>query len=97
MSEEEIWSITSCHEAACFEAEDRAFVIGSIREQFGSEVAFDTFVHTHLSAVLVNSERKFSTIVQSVAAKIVDLTSVAERLLFARARLICRVADVFSR
>jgi len=75
VSEEEMKSITSfsCREAACFKAEDRAFVLAEIRKKFGSEEEFDKFVRSHLPAVLMRSKNEFSTKMMSVAAEILDL------------------------
>ena len=51
----------------------RAFVLGAIREEFGSEDAFDHFVRTHLPAVLARSKREYQTKLLTVAQDVGDL------------------------
>ena len=46
----------SCRNAECFKPSDRAFVLGSIREEFGSEANFDKFV---VSREVSNRGRSF--------------------------------------
>ena len=45
----------SCREASCFKPSDRAFVIDSIRKEFGSEENFDLFVATSLERRAVST------------------------------------------
>ena len=63
----------SCRKAGCFKPADRAFVLNAIRESFGSEAEFDTFVRTHLPAVLAKSKREYSGKLLAVAMEVVDL------------------------
>ena len=63
----------SCREAGCFKPADRAFVLAAIREEFGSEAEFDTFVRTHLPTVLARSKREYSSKLVDVAKETGDL------------------------
>jgi len=65
----------SCRDAQCFKPADRAFVLESIRNDFGSETAFDTFVRTHLPALLERSKREY-------AEKVLSAGSEAGNLIF---------------
>ena len=63
----------SCRNARCFKPADRAFVLKSIRDEFGSEEAFDTFVRKNLPRVLGRSKREYRSRITSVALDVVDL------------------------
>ena len=67
---EEEWICNfSCKEARCFKPADRATVLKAIRERFGSEEAFDEFVHTHLLKVLERSKREYASQLLRVAGE----------------------------
>lgn len=51
----------SCRKAHCFKPTDRATVLKAVREEWGSEEAFDDFVRNELPLVLVASKRKYQT------------------------------------
>ena len=63
----------SCRAAQCYKPADRAFILKHIREEWGSEEAFDTFVHTELRAVMVQSKAQYQRQMSTVAADSVDL------------------------
>ena len=48
-------------------------MLGAIREEFGSEDAFDHFVRTHLPAVLAHSKREYQTKLLTVMQDVGDL------------------------
>ena len=54
-------------------ARSRAFVLGAIREEFGSEDEFDHFVRTHLPDVLARSKREYQSKLFQVAKDVGDL------------------------
>ena len=62
----------SCRKAGCFKPADRAFVLNAIREDFGSEEAFDIFVRSHLPAVLERSKHEYSSKILGVAKEVGD-------------------------
>ena len=53
----------------CFNPSDRATVLQAVREKFGSEDAFDEFVHVQLLKVLERSKREYSSKLWDVAAE----------------------------
>ena len=63
----------SCRKAGCFKPADRATVLAAIRDDFGSEEAFDQFVSTHLPKVLERSKREYSGKLMAVARDVADL------------------------
>ena len=48
-------------------------MLKSIRDEFGSEEAFDTFVRKNLPRVLGRSKREYRSRITSVALDVVDL------------------------
>ena len=50
----------SCTKVQCAKPCDRATVLGQIREEWGSEEAFERFVQTELPLVLERSKRRYS-------------------------------------
>ena len=62
-----------CRKAGCFKPADRAFVLAAIRDDFGSEEAFDMFVRTQLPKVLERSKRQYSSQLWNVAKEVGDL------------------------
>ena len=59
----------SCRKARCFKPCDRATVLQAVRDKFGSEDAFDEFVHVQLLKVLERSKREYSSKLCDVAAE----------------------------
>ena len=59
----------SCKTAHCFKPIDRATVLNFIRQEWGSEQAFDEFVHTHLLKVLERSKREYASQLLRVAGE----------------------------
>ena len=59
--------------AKCFKPSDRAMLLGRIRDEWGSEEAFDKFVHTELREVMVQSKAQYQRRMKEVAAESVDL------------------------
>ena len=62
-----------CVRAKCYKPSDRAMLLSRIRGEWGSEEAFDTFVHTELRAVMVQSKAQYQRQMSAVAADSVDL------------------------
>ena len=58
-----------CRDAGCVNPSDRATVLQAVREKFGSEDAFDEFVHVQLLKVLERSKREYSSKLWDVAAE----------------------------
>ena len=52
-----------CRDARCFKPSDRAYVLKAIRDEWGSEEAFDRFVQTELPEVLATGKRAYSRLV----------------------------------
>ena len=63
----------SCRKAHCFKPIDRATVLHDIREQWGSEEAFDAFVQDELPAVLESSKRQYYRSWRDEVLKMLDL------------------------
>ena len=71
---EEAWLADfSCVRAECYKPSDRARLLGAIREQWGSEGAFDTFVHTELLGVMRESKAVYKRQLLSVALRSLEL------------------------
>ena len=51
----------SCRTADCFKPADRATILAAIRDEWGSENEFDTFVRTELVRILENSKKAYKT------------------------------------
>jgi hypothetical protein len=49
-----------CRDARCFKPADRAFVLQHIRDEWGTEEAFDRYVQTELPEILAASKRVYS-------------------------------------
>ena len=49
-----------CRDARCFKPADRAYVLQAIREEWGTEEAFNRYVQTKLPEVLASSKRAYS-------------------------------------
>jgi hypothetical protein len=49
-----------CRDARCFKPADRAYVLQAIRNEWGSEEAFDRYVQTELPEILAASKRAYS-------------------------------------
>jgi len=49
-----------CRDARCFKPSDRAYVLQAIRDEWGSEEAFDQFVQTELPTIFAASKRAYS-------------------------------------
>ena len=62
-----------CLQAKCFKPADRAMLLGRIREEWGSEAAFDTFVRTELKAVMAQSKRRYQQRILTVAGEAFEL------------------------
>ena len=71
--EEEWLSGFSCKRVETYKPKDRARLLGSIREQWGSEDAFDEFVHTELLSVLRDSKAQYRRQLLDVATRSLEL------------------------
>jgi hypothetical protein len=49
-----------CRDARCFKPSDRAYVLQAIRDEWGTEEAFDRYVQTELPVILAVSKRAYS-------------------------------------
>jgi len=49
-----------CRDARCFKPADRAYVLQAIRDEWGTEEAFDQYVQTELPEILAASKRAYS-------------------------------------
>ena len=49
-----------CRDARCFKPADRAYVLKAIRNEWGTEEAFDRYVQTELPKILAVSKRAYS-------------------------------------
>ena len=76
LTETERGPLTSfcCREAEAFKPCDRATVLAAVREKFGSEAAFDTFVRTELVKVLKESKIRYSTKAMQTMSDTLELT-----------------------
>ena len=76
LTETERGPLTSfcCREAEAFKPCDRATVLAAVREKFGSEAAFDTFVRTELVEVLKESKIRYSTKAMQTMSDTLELT-----------------------
>ena len=63
----------SCETAHCFKPIDRATVLNFIRQEWGSEQAFDEFVHNELPSVLQASKRRYARTFRNEVRKTIDL------------------------
>ena len=63
----------SCETAHCFKPIDRATVLNFIRQEWGSEQAFDEFVHNELPSVLRASKRRYARTFRNEVFKTIDL------------------------
>lgn len=64
----------SCREARCFKPIDRAHVLHEIRQMWGSEDAFDSFVRTILPELFRYSKKRYSTQLNRVLRRQIELT-----------------------
>ena len=71
--EEEWLSGFSCKHAETYKPKDRAQLLSDIREQWGSEDAFDEFVHTELLSVLRDSKAQYRRQLLDVATRSLEL------------------------
>ena len=62
-----------CVHAKCFKPSDRAMLLARIRDEWGSEEAFDEFVRTELREVMMQSKAQYQRQMSSVAADSFDL------------------------
>jgi hypothetical protein len=65
-AEEALLAGYSCRRAHVYSRRDKAQVLALIREAWGSEDAFDDFVHTDLPSILREGKRKYFTQFRSV-------------------------------
>lgn len=63
----------SCLEAHCYKPADRADLLATIRREWGSEAAFDAFVHTELLEVLAASKAQHVHKLAGVASESAQL------------------------
>ena len=63
----------SCETAHCFKPIDRATVLNFIRQEWGSEQAFDDFVHNELPNVLRASKRRYVRTFRNEVFNTIDL------------------------
>ena len=72
--DERSWLATySCRNARCFKPIDRATVLAMVRDEWGSEAAFDRFVRTELPRILARSKKLYSTQMLAIALKMFDV------------------------
>ena len=62
----------SCLDAQCYKPSDRAMLLASIRDEWGSEDAFDAFVRTELRAVMEQSKRQYQGRIIAIAGAALD-------------------------
>ena len=62
-----------CVRAKCFKPSDRAMLLARIRDEWGTEEAFDAFVHTELREVMLQSKEQYQRRMARVAADSCDL------------------------
>jgi len=58
-----------CCDASCFKPADKGYVLGQIREEWGSEQAFDDYVRTKLPSLFAESNKKYSGQFKVVASR----------------------------
>lgn len=58
-----------CRKAECFKPADRAYVLNSIRENWGSENDFDEFVRSKLKRILELNRERYNASVATVASE----------------------------
>ena len=63
----------SCLKAQCYMPADRAFLLERIRDEWGSEQAFDNFVHKELPTIFAESKRRFQKQLARVGAESFEL------------------------
>lgn len=71
--EREVLASFRCREAECFKPCDRATVLAAVRNDWGSEEAFDTFVQNDLVKVLEESKTRYSTWLAQVISDTLEL------------------------
>lgn len=76
LTEAEIGVFTSfsCTNVYCSKPADRAFVLNEIRENWGSESKFDTYVREVLPDIMMRSKKKFYDQTSTVMAHVFDLS-----------------------
>ena len=62
-----------CRKARCFQPSDRALLLQSIRDEWGSLEAFDNFVREALPAIMVTSKLQYRTRFRRVVAESMEL------------------------
>ena len=69
VSEEELLYFKNfrCRDASCFKPADRGKVLGQIRREWGSELAFDEYVRHKLPAIFAQSKQIYSDQLMTVA------------------------------
>jgi hypothetical protein len=72
--EREVLAGFRCREARCFKPCDRATVLAAVRNDWGSEAAFDAFVQKDLVKVLEESKTRYSTRLAQVMSETLELT-----------------------
>ena len=72
-TEREVLARFRCREAECFKPCDRATVLAAVRNDWGSEEAFDTFVQNDLVKVLEESKTRYSTWLAQVISDTLEL------------------------
>ena len=75
LTEEELKPLThfTLAEVQCAMPRDRAIVLEQIRREWGSEVAFETFVRTQLPGLLASSKRRYSRQMARVAGRAFEM------------------------
>jgi hypothetical protein len=63
--ERDMFTNFHCRDARCFKPSDRAAVLREIRNEWGSEEAFDVYVRTVLPEVLAASKRSYSRLLKA--------------------------------
>jgi len=72
-SDERLWLTNfRCKDAGAFSPRDRATVLATIRAKWGSEAAFEKFVHKRLPEILARSKRRYEGRLLLVAGQALD-------------------------
>ena len=72
--EREWFTSFSCLKVDCFKPEDRATVMAEIRESWGSEEAFDSYVQSELPRIMEESKRRYARQLLTVALRTLENT-----------------------
>ena len=73
-AEVDIFASFSCWKVNCSKPADRAYVLSAIRESWGSEDIFDTYVQETLPTIMARSKKEFYKQTSTVMSKVFDLS-----------------------